>query len=199
MIGLLISEMLAQYPGLHLAALEPDPHRRGLSTQLGLAAADPTHLTKHELQNTVHQLFNGHLPDKIVDVSGSEKGLQMAIDSAAFETHIIEASWHGSLPVTLHLGEEFHRNRLSISSSQVSTVSSELGRRWDRSRRTEEVKRWISTIKPSKYITHRFPLSQVKDAYHFIFGKPSTDTAQPLLQAVLIPESDTDFTAKQNR
>ena len=34
----------------------------------------------------------------------------------------IVASWYGLKPVTLPLGAEFHRRRLEIRSSQVSTV-----------------------------------------------------------------------------
>ncbi len=199
MIGLLISEILIDYPGIHLAALEVDPYRRELSTKLGLTAVDLSQLTKQNLRESVHQLFHGHFPDKIIDVSGSEKGLQMAIDSAGFETHIIEASWHGSLPVTIRLGEEFHRKRLTISSSQVSTLSSQLNSRWDKSRRTEEVKRWINSIKPSKYVTHRFSLSQVKEAYQMIFGESSAGAAQPLVQALLMPDATVNFPENQNK
>jgi riboflavin-specific deaminase-like protein len=207
MIGLLISEILTDNPGLHLAALEPNPYRRRLSTQLGLHTADPSSLKGEELRSVTRSLFRGHLPDKVIHVSGSEQGLQQAIDSADFEALIIEASWHGSHPVQLNLGENFHRRRLTIRSSQVSTLSSQLGRRWNRARRTAEVKEWLLRIAPSKYITHRFPLSRAQEAYQLLFGASDSASASgsasgsavggtspsvsqpPVLQAILIPET----------
>jgi len=207
MIGLLISEILTDNPGLHLAALEPDPYRRRLSTQLGLHTADPSNLKGKELRSVSHSLFHGHLPDKVIHVSGSEQGLQQAIDSAAFEALIIEASWHGNHPVQLNLGENFHRRRLTIRSSQVSTLSSQLGRRWNRARRTAEVKKWLLRIGPSKYVTHRFPLSRAQEAYQLLFGAPDptsdsasvrdstvgeaspSESQDPVLQALLIPDT----------
>ncbi|MCF7914228.1 MAG: dihydrofolate reductase family protein [Spirochaetaceae bacterium] len=212
MIGLLISEILADNPGVHLAALEPDSYRRRLSTQLGLHTADPSNLKGEELRSVAHSLFRGHLPDKIIHVSGSEQGLQQAIDSAAFEALIIEASWHGSHPVQLNLGENFHRRRLTVRSSQVSTLSSQLGRRWNRARRTAEVKEWLLRISPSKYVTHRFPLSRAQEAYQMLFGasdstsdstvgEASPSVSQdPVLQALLIPDTIAPpITAKKER
>lgn len=200
MIGLLVAEILAEQPGLHVAALEPDSYRRRLSTQIGLPAADPYEQSGSsgpgpaDLRETVRRLFHSHLPDKIIHVSGSAGGLQQAIDCADFETLIIEASWHGNRPVELNLGAHFHRKRLTIRSSQVSTLSSNLGRRWNRGRRTEEVKEWVQRIRPSKYVTHRFPLSRAHEAYRLLFGQSGVEPAQkknhePVLQALLIPDS----------
>ncbi len=205
MIGLLIAEILSEHPGLHIAALEPDFYRRRLSTQLGLPTADPSNLEPADLRQSVQRLFHAHLPDKIIHVSGTACGLQQAIDCADFETLVIEASWHGNRPVQLNLGENFHRKRLTIRSSQVSTLSSTLGSRWNRGRRTEEVKEWVQRISPSKYVTHRFPLSQAHEAYRLLFGESgvnpvrgqadrpgaagdSTAPREPVLQALLIPE-----------
>jgi len=194
MIGLLVSEILTKFTGLHAAALEPDPYRRRLSANLGMQSADPSTFTQDEQSTSIRQLFQGRLPDKIINLSGSEQGLQIAIDSAGFETLIIEASWHGNRPLELNLGENFHRKRLTIRSSQVSTLASQLGRRWNRDRRTAEVKQWLQHIGPSKYVTHRFPLSQAEEAYHLIFGPSdgsySSHSGQPALQALLIPDTE---------
>ena len=194
MIGLLIAEILSEETGLHVAALEPDAYRRHLSTRLGLPTADPSHLAPPELERTVRRLFHDELPDKIIHVSGSEQGLQQAIDCAGFESLIIEASWHGDRRVQLNLGENFHRKRLTIRSSQVSTLAGQLGRRWNRQRRTAEVRDWIQRINPSKYVTHRFPLSEAQSAYRLLFDREKTDKnsvhPEPVLQALLIPDSE---------
>ncbi len=43
---------------------------------------------------------------------------------------LLVASWYGTKEVTLPLGEEFHRRRLTIRSTQVSTIPARLGDRW---------------------------------------------------------------------
>jgi hypothetical protein len=47
----------------------------------------------------------------------------LALDRAAFEARIVEASWHGDRAVPLPLGEAFHARRLSILSTQVGAVA----------------------------------------------------------------------------
>lgn len=55
--------------------------------------------------------------------SGQGSGLQTALDSVGFEGRIVEASWFGDRPVSLHLGGGFHFQRKQILSSQVSTIA----------------------------------------------------------------------------
>ncbi len=196
MIGLLVAEILAGHPGLHVAALEPDAFRRRMSDRLGLPTADPTQYEPAGLADAVGLLFDKQLPDKIIHVSGSERGLQQAVDCADFETLILEASWYGNRSVQLKLGENFHRKRLTLRSSQVSTLASRLGSRWTRDRRTGEVKEWMQRIRPSKYVTHRFPFSRAQEAYQLLFGMNEEDSLtaprEPVLQVLLIPDdSDT--------
>lgn len=54
--------------------------------------------------------------------TATSEGLQFCIDNMDDEGRIIEMSWYGDLPVTMHLGAEFHYKRLSIKSSQVSSI-----------------------------------------------------------------------------
>src|SRR5690606_39117716 len=61
--------------------------------------------------------------DVVIDTRGSQDGLQLAVDTAATEGEVIEASWFGDRPVTLRLGAAFHSRRLAIRSSQVGMVS----------------------------------------------------------------------------
>ena len=61
--------------------------------------------------------------DLVIETSGSGEGLRIALESAAFEGEIIEASWFGDRSVSLPLGGAFHSQRLTIRSSQVGTVA----------------------------------------------------------------------------
>jgi len=76
--------------------------------------------------------------------------------------------------VTLHLGTHFHRGRLRIVVSQVSTLDPSLRGRWDRQRRSALAWRLLSEIRPAGWITHRFPITRAADAYRQIDQHPET-------------------------
>lgn len=183
MIGMLCAEMLSEWTGLHIAAVEPERSRCERGSRLGLPCFAPEPSDPGKQEELIRSAFGGYLPDKTIHLSGTEAGLQLAIDSTAFEGTVIEASWHGSAAASLNLGEAFHRRRLNVRCSQVSHVPGNLGPRWDRYRRTEEVKGWIQRIHPSKYITHRYSLAKAQEAFRDIFE----DEAE-ILQAVLLPD-----------
>jgi hypothetical protein len=62
----------------------------------------------------------------------------------------------GQKRAEIDLGGAFHRSRIRLISSQVSTISPELSGRWDKSRRFEVAWQALERIKPEKWITHRF-------------------------------------------
>jgi threonine dehydrogenase-like Zn-dependent dehydrogenase len=59
----------------------------------------------------------------IFHTSASGEGLQWSIDHLGFEGRVIELSWYGERPVSLHLGTSFHYERKLIIASQVATVA----------------------------------------------------------------------------
>jgi len=59
----------------------------------------------------------------IVHASGTEAGLLLALERAAFEGRIIEASWFADRVPALPLGEAFHSRRLRILASQVGSIA----------------------------------------------------------------------------
>jgi len=185
MIGLLTAEILAGIEGLHIMAVEPDPFRLQAGKRLGLPCFSPEPSDGGRLVQTIRSVCAGELPDKTIHLSGTEEGLQTAIDCTGFEGTIIEGSWYGSRGTSLKLGEAFHRRRLSIRSSQVSHVSRHLYPRWNRSRRTLEALGWVKRIQPSKYISHRYPLDEAQRAFEDISAG-----RDGVLQVLLLPEGD---------
>lgn len=108
-VGLLVAALLARMPGIAPVVVDLDPSRAALADSLGARFARPEDApTEQEL---------------IVHASASAAGLQLALDRAAFEARIVEASWHGDRAVPLPLGEAFHSRRLSLISSQVGSVA----------------------------------------------------------------------------
>jgi threonine dehydrogenase-like Zn-dependent dehydrogenase len=101
----------------------------------------------------------------IVEVSGDPRALASALPLLAHEGTALVASWYGSKPVNLHLGAEFHRRRLTIRSTQVSTIPSRLSGRWTLKRRREHVMRLLGELPLKRFATHEFPFSRAADAF----------------------------------
>jgi len=93
---------------------------------------------------------------------------------------IVVGSWYGEKPAEIDLGSTFHRSRIKLLSSQVSSLSPELSGRWDKQRRFDVAWQALERIRPEKWITHRFAIDQAADAYHLLDQNP-----QEALQVIL--------------
>lgn len=115
-VGLLAASLLARTPAAQVTVVDINPERARLAERFGCRFAAPGPApTEQEL---------------IVHASASEAGLRLALDRAAPEARIIEASWYGDRAPSVPLGEAFHARRLRIISSQVGTVAAPMrGRR----------------------------------------------------------------------
>jgi threonine dehydrogenase-like Zn-dependent dehydrogenase len=96
------------------------------------------------------------------------------------EGTVVACSWYGTKPVDLSLGERFHRDRISIRSSQVGHLDPTLSARWDRKRRNGVVLGLLDEINPAQFITHRIPFENAAAAYRLIDRHP-----EQTLQVVL--------------
>jgi len=75
------------------------------------------------------------------------------------------ASWYGVRPVTLPLGGEFHRRRLAIRSTQVSTIPARLAGVWTRDRRRATARRLLDELPLQVLATHLFPFDDAAAGY----------------------------------
>ncbi|PWH17191.1 MAG: oxidoreductase [Anaerolineae bacterium] len=181
-IGLLVTALLQQFPLETLVTTDLYPLRRAASRALGVSfaldASDPN----------LNDLLRQALPsgaDLTLEVSGSPLALNTAIEHTTFSGRIIIGSWYGEKTAELYLGGKFHRNRLQLLSSQVSTIRPELSARWDKTRRFAIVWDILSKIQPERWITHRFPMTQAAKAYQLLDKQPQ-QTLQILLEPNLI-------------
>ena len=78
----------------------------------------------------IRELTDGAGVDLAIEASGNPAALNQALDAVAFGGTIVVCSWYGTKPVPLMLGGAFHRRRLRIVSSQVSTIDAALQPRW---------------------------------------------------------------------
>jgi hypothetical protein len=108
-VGLLAASLLACIPATCVTVVDIDRAREPLALRLGCDFATP------EAAPCEQEL--------IVHASASEAGLRLALDHAAFEARIVEASWYGDTVPALPLGEAFHARRLRLIATQVGAVA----------------------------------------------------------------------------
>jgi NADPH:quinone reductase-like Zn-dependent oxidoreductase len=122
-IGCLCAHLARQIPAAEVELVDVRSERAEVAKALGAAFADPAHASRER--------------DIVMHASATEAGLRTALSLAAADATILELSWFGDAPVSLHLGEAFHARRLALRSSQVGTVSPTARRRWTRPGRLE--------------------------------------------------------------
>ena len=83
----------------------------------------------------------------------------------AHEGEALVCSWFGSKDVRLPLGGAFHRRRLAIRSTQVSTIPSRLAGRWDVPRRRRVAMRLMGELPLKLLATQELPFERAAEAY----------------------------------
>ena len=177
-VGLLTTALLAEFPLQALVTADRYPARREASQGLGVTASyDPA--DEHFRQNVREILPDG--ADMSLELSGSPAALNDAIALTGFGGRIVVGSWYGERPVTLDLGGTFHRSRLKLISSQVSTISASLSARWDKARRFETAWAALDRVQPERWITQQFKLEEADQAYRLLDQSPQ-DCIQIIFQ-----------------
>ena len=151
----LLTALLLQRSGQRPLLAEPQAWRRVLARRLGVTAAAPEELLKEEVA-------------LVIDASGNPDAPAMALDMLAHEGTLLVASWFGTRPVVLPLGGAFHRRRLTIRSTQVSTVPARLSVTWPRSRRRLEAIELMAELPLAELCTHVFAFSKAAEAFRAV-------------------------------
>ncbi|GAB4397363.1 MAG: zinc-binding alcohol dehydrogenase [Anaerolineales bacterium] len=168
-VGLLTTALLAQFPLEILVSADKFARRRAAALEAGAALSlDPAEAGFRERARIALQ--GG--ADFTLEVSGAPAALNDALALTAFSGRVIIGSWYGQKRAPLDLGGDFHRSRLRLIASQVSTLAPELSGRWDKLRRFETAWRALAQLRPEKWITQRFPLSRAAEAYRLLDETP---------------------------
>ena len=149
MIGALIARLLQALPAVSLSVYDTDPERAAIAEQAGFPLASSA------LRDV----------DLAFHCSGSEAGLQTGIEAVGFEGKIVELSWYGTQPVSIHLGESFHQQRKQLISSQVSSLPAHRRARWDFQRRKEVVFELLKNNVFDQHITEVVPFEQLPSLF----------------------------------
>lgn len=155
-VGLLTVALLARFPLERLVAVDPLAERRGLARQLG-AETEAGDLRGFDLT---------------YEVSGRPETLDDAIAATGFSGRIVIGSWYGTKRAPIDLGGAFHRSRIRILSSQVSTLDPELTGAWTKARRLATALDLLPSLGPQRLVTHRFPVERAAEAYALLDEKP---------------------------
>ena len=166
-VGLLTTELLAQFPLEQLVAIDPVETRRKLARRLGADRA----IAPEALDEQYDPESDGAGTDLAFELSGNPEALDDAVHTAGYDGRIVVGSWYGTKTASLELGAEFHRNRISIESSQVSTVDPALRGRWDADRRLSTAWELLEELETESLVTHREPLSNAATAYDRLDAK----------------------------
>ncbi len=164
-VGLLTSALLAEFPLEKLVSVDKFFLRRQASLAAGVdSALDPASAGFAEAARAI--LTPG--ADLALELSGSPLALNAAIALTRFSGRIIIGSWYGEKRAPIDLGGVFHRSRIKLISSQVSSIAPELSGRWDKARRYEAAWAALSRTRPEKWISQRFPLERGAEAYQLL-------------------------------
>ncbi len=172
-IGLLVSSLLSEFPLDGLVTADRYELRRGALNLEGSNVSKHTSLdpgAKDFLEQARDFLGDG--ADLTYEISGSPSALNDAIALTRFTGRIVIGSWYGQKRAEVDLGGAFHRSRLRLISSQVSTIAPELSARWNKARRFEVTWAALRRIRPEKWITHRFSIEQAGRAYELVNTNP---------------------------
>jgi 2-desacetyl-2-hydroxyethyl bacteriochlorophyllide A dehydrogenase len=168
-VGLLTAALLAQFPLASLVSLDCYPLRRKASLEAGVHAC-----LDADAPDAIEQLrtLQPGGADLAFELSGSPAALDQAIASAAFSGRVVIGSWYGKKQAVLNLGGSFHRSRIRLVSSQVSSLAPELSGRWTKARRFEVAWEMLRRLNPAGLISHRMPVSEASAAYNLLDQSP---------------------------
>jgi len=162
-VGLLTASLLSEFPLESLVTVDRFELRKKALKIAG---------QKSKVKRLAPEDLRPSTFDLTFELSGSPSALNDAIALTAFSGRVVIGSWYGQKRAEIDLGGAFHRSRIKLISSQVSTISPELSGRWDKSRRFDLAWKTLERIKPEKWITHRFALSDAEKAYRLLDENP---------------------------
>jgi 2-desacetyl-2-hydroxyethyl bacteriochlorophyllide A dehydrogenase len=118
--------------------------------------------------------------DLVYELTGDPSALDSALALARYEGRIVVGSWYGDKRAPLDFGTRAHRNRNTLSFSQVSRIDSRHAARFDSKRRLGVAAAWLERSPLEPLVTHRFAFERVADAYRLL-----DENAQGCLQVLI--------------
>jgi 2-desacetyl-2-hydroxyethyl bacteriochlorophyllide A dehydrogenase len=157
-VGLLVAVLLGR-AGARVVGVEPAEDRRAVAAALGVRAVPPGGLPA-----VLADVAPAGVP-LLVEASGRPDTLRAGLSHLAHEGEALVVSWYGTKEAQLPLGAEFHRRRLRIRSTQVSTIPAALAGRWTVARRRAVARDLLAELRLDPLATHAFAFSDAAAAF----------------------------------
>ncbi|HKY40868.1 MAG TPA: zinc-binding dehydrogenase [Polyangiaceae bacterium] len=158
----LLSGLLARLGGARRVRLvEPSEARRRLAHELGFDAA-----------LGLEQSLQSADADVVIEASGNPASLDQAIACARQEGLVVVASFYGQRVAPVSFGAEFHRRRLSLRASQVSTIPAERAAGWSLARRFELVSELLGDARLDALLEPALSFDEAPAAYARLAATP---------------------------
>jgi len=184
-VGLLVTRLLADYPLGVLITVDPLESRRVRSETMGatsvasVAALEQLGSGKDSLEDASTDAEAGRA-GLVYELTGHPDVLNDAIEWTGFAGRIVVGSWYGGKRAPIDLGGRFHRSRMRIISSQVSTIDPSLRGRWTKRRRMSVVLDLLDEIGPGRLISDRFGIEEASSVYEQLAADASM--LQPIFE-----------------
>jgi len=177
-VGLLTTALLSRHPLGALVTVEPEPSRCALSESMGAKAVSG--VSELGMEETSSTDPTPSRADLVYELTGRPSVLNDAVECTTFSGRLVVGSWYGTKTAPVELGGHFHRSRMQIISSQVSTIAPSLRGRWTKDRRMSLVLDLLPKISSDTLISGYFPIDDAPAVYEQLSADPSM--LQPVLR-----------------
>lgn len=187
-VGLLTTRLLSSYPVSSLVTVDSLASRRRSSLDMGATESVPDTDGNLDAEITPDSSSEerpgrpARRADLVYELTGDPSILNDAIELTGFGGRLVVGSWYGTKSAPVNLGGHFHRSRMRIVSSQVSTIAPEHRGRWTKSRRMSVVLDLLPEISPGRLISHRYDVEEAPAVYEKLSAN------QPMLQPIFVYE-----------
>ena len=122
----------ARASGATVIGVDPVASRRAMAEKLGAdRTLDPT---VAPISDVIKGETGGRGADICIEVSGAPPALAEAMRAVAYASRVVAMGFFQGEARGLHLGDEFHHNRIELISSQISGVAPDASHRWSKLR-----------------------------------------------------------------
>jgi len=122
----------ARASGATVVGVDPAASRRDMALALGAdRVLDPS---AGSVSDIIKGETGGRGADICIEVSGVSGALAEAMRTVAYASRVVAMGFLQGEARSLHLGEEFHHNRIELVSSQISGVAPDGSHRWSKLR-----------------------------------------------------------------
>jgi len=166
-IGILTARLLKTYPLHDVVAVDQLPSRRRPAQAFGVEVFASAEELESDRGASTERF------DLVYELTGNPAALNEAIQQTGYEGRLVVGSWYGTDPASLALGGHYHRSRMKIIASQVSTIGAAYQGRWTKERRMNVVLGLMNDVRPSQFISDRFEIADAPAVYETLVNDPS--------------------------